>query len=112
MRIITKRMYERTNYIINYTQKSILLHPNFVATFYEIIIELYSSKNFSNMADTLFFEVIKTGLNKSATKQINEIQNEFNKQSDDIKITRSFCPRKLYPLRSGKEHKSKNFSTV
>jgi hypothetical protein len=101
MRIVTKRLYERTGYTINYFHDCVLLHPNHVDIYYEIITELFTSKDFLNMADNLFFDAIKTDLDIDTAEQISNIQKEFLEVSNDLVIEQEkYRAYSVYPFKS------------
>jgi DNA-directed RNA polymerase len=101
MRIVTKRLHERTGYTINYLHDCVLLHPNHVDIYYEIITELFTSKDFLNMADNLFFDAIKTDLDIDTAEQISNIQKEFLEVSNDLVIEQEkYRAYSVYPFKS------------
>jgi DNA-directed RNA polymerase len=99
MRIIIKKMYEKTGYRIGHIHDCIMVHPNYVEDLFVVIQEIYTGKDLKNLADRLFFEPMKEGLASDIKRKIKEIQTEFNKKKDKIKVDKkTFTPRNAYGI--------------
>jgi|JFJP01.1.fsa_nt_gi hypothetical protein len=101
MRIIVKKIYDENHYIINQLHDCGLMHPNIAPLFFEKINDIYTSDQMLNMADALFFDVIKSDLDEDTLKQVNKLQKKFHKLCDDFKITKNnFNSRFMYSYES------------
>lgn len=97
MRIIITKMFLKTNYRINHLHDCVLIHPNYVNEFYNVITEIYSSDIFVDLANKVYFEPMKEGLADNDKHKISLIQERFKKLSDDVKVSKeTFNPRHLY----------------
>jgi hypothetical protein len=78
-------MYKKQKYLIYHLHNYILLHPNYVDSFNEIVQKLYTSNKIYNMIDTLVFELIKQSLKTENQKILKTFRKEFQKNSNDFK---------------------------
>jgi hypothetical protein len=97
MRLITLKVWEKKGYTINQLHDCVLCHPNMVNTVFESIEDLYTSDIFDNLASKIFFTPMQEGLNNDSKRQILEIQEKFDKNSDFFTIIRGqFIPSFAY----------------
>jgi hypothetical protein len=97
MRIIILRMKKRHNYVINHLHDCVLIHPNYVEGFYDIVCELFCSGELSNMSYKLFFEHFTPLINSHDRPRAEKLQQAFEEIADDFKVTTdNFEPRNMY----------------
>jgi hypothetical protein len=97
IRIIAQELYKKTGYIANTLHDCILLHPNYVETLYEIIQELYSSKNIYNIAEDLIFSQLRSQISSEYYDAFDLMVLDYFEQCDDFEADiGNFEPRHLY----------------
>jgi hypothetical protein len=86
MRLIIKRIHEKTGYIINHLHDCVLIHPNYVNVFYEVISEIYTSKEMMHLAKNLLFDPMKSDLDSDTLKEVEELEKDFYCNADSFEI--------------------------
>jgi len=103
MRMFIYRFYERTGRKINHLHDCVMLHPNDVAIFYDIVTEIYCSPFMRTLVQDLVFSRMKSDTTGSVLDRIIEVEKEFLSNKDDIILTPSvFDPRKCYRYEGAK----------
>jgi hypothetical protein len=77
-------MREKHGYTINHLHDCILLHPNYVDKFYDVVQDIYRSDELYRVTDNLFFDHIANSVSKDTQKKINAIRKEFNENADEF----------------------------
>jgi DNA-dependent RNA polymerase len=99
MRIIISKIHKLTNYRINHLHDCVLIHPNFVDTFYDVITEIYTGGYLNDLARRLYFEPMAEGVSEDVREEIKKIQNKFENNMEKIVITKeNFESRNMYVL--------------
>jgi len=96
MRYYIRKMHEKKNYIINHLHDCVILHPNFVDDFYEIVEELYKSDKLYNIIDNLIFEQMRTSLSITSRLKLDEIKAKYILLCDDFKNEINFESKNIY----------------
>lgn len=97
MRTFINLMHDKTKYTIGHIHDCVLLHPNYVDDFYEVVSELYTSEKMHNLAKDLFFDPIKSSVDEETKGIIEKHEEEFFKLASDFKVTKeNFEPRNMY----------------
>jgi hypothetical protein len=97
MRHIINRMYERCGYSINHLHDCVLMHPNYVDDFYEVVRELYCSNNWNHLAGTLFLEPFKGSLDEGTLADVLILEKNFYLLADNFSVDKvTFDPRNMY----------------
>jgi hypothetical protein len=73
----------------------IILHPNYVEDFYNIINELYRSEDMYYLAERLVFNPMKTSIS-SKSDELDQIKKEYLSLCDDFKEEMNFNPKKIF----------------
>lgn len=91
------RMYEKHKYTINHLHDCVLIHPNYVNDFYEIVEELYSSDKLYNIIETSVFEPAEHSLSKEGTHVVQKARETFLKLSDEFRDElKNHLPENIY----------------
>jgi len=97
MRKIIRTIHEQTGYTINHVHDCVILHPNYVNTFYDVVEDVYTSDFMKDLAKKCFFEPMKESLADDFIKEINELQEKFELNAYDIRIEKGkFDARNMY----------------
>jgi hypothetical protein len=97
MRIFITKMYEKRKYIISHSHDSVLLHPNYVKTFYEIVAEVYKDEKMLSLADDLVFNVFQNHVGSDYKEKLEKIREEFHSYGDTLIL--DFNPLDMYKLK-------------
>jgi hypothetical protein len=91
------RMKKKYGYTINHLHDCVLVHPNHVDEFYEIVNELYSTDILYNIIETSVFEPAKNAVSIKGAKKIERLRKQFYKDCDDFKEELSeHLPENIY----------------
>jgi len=97
MRMFIYRFYEQTGKKLNHLHDCVMLHPNDVAIFYDIVTEIYCSPSLETLIHDLVFSRMKNDTTGSVLEKILEIEKEFLSNKDTFKLTPEvFDPKKCY----------------
>ena len=97
MREIIAKVYEKTKQRINHLHDCVILHPNEVDTFYEVVKDIYCNPKMLEMADNLVFKPFMSKTKGPSQMKLKEIQKKFNKNKDLFVIKESeLNPYHLY----------------
>ena len=103
MRIFIQKFYKKTKKRLNHLHDCVMLHPNDVEHFYNIVSEVYCDEKMSTLAEDLFFNQIKKDLAGEPLVNFEKLEKKFLKNSDDFTITKEiFDPRKCYKYEGSK----------
>jgi len=86
MRIIINKLYEKTNRkcLIQHIHDAILIHPNYVYTFYHIINKIYNEeKLLDNLLKKCILNVNLPSMRSESIKKVLEIYNTVFENSND-----------------------------
>jgi len=100
IRYFIRNFAEKYNYKINHLHDCILLHPNYVDNFYDLVTELYKSENLYYMSENLVFDPMKPFLSVDSRYKLDKIKKEFLSLCDNFKDEMDFDPRNLYRYES------------
>lgn len=90
-------MRKKEKYTINHLHDCVLLHPNYIDSFYVIVEDLYKSDKLYNLAFYSLFDHVKNNVSNSSAEKIKEIMEEFIAQCDDFADELKHCePRNIY----------------
>lgn len=90
-------MEEKHHYKINHLHDCVLVHPNYVGAMYDVISEVYCSDELYDMANNLFFNPIRQHLSDDARLSLDNLQKEFEENSDKFRDELKNCnPRNVY----------------
>jgi hypothetical protein len=79
----------------------VIIHPNYVDDFYNVVKEVYSSEEIYNIMDTLVFEPFLQSISTESRKQLEALISEYKSYCDDFKDDLGkFNPRSLYKFES------------
>jgi hypothetical protein len=78
-------MYTRHKVKISHLHDCVLLHPNDVQSFYDLVYDIYSKPELHQIADSLFFEHIKNVISGDSRSKIEELQAQFHQKADIFK---------------------------
>jgi hypothetical protein len=97
MREIILRMIQK-GYYINHVHDSIMLHPNYVESLYEVIDNIYTDPEyFKDLLKKTFVDIAASVVNHDAARSIKAMYNEFNQKCDKFVITKGvFNSKNLY----------------
>lgn len=99
MRIIIREIHRKTGYAVGHVHDCVLIHPNYVDVFYEVVRDIYTGDCLDNLADKLFFEPMKEGLADDYRTLITSIQQQFHELADDVHVSRDvFEPTFAYSM--------------
>jgi hypothetical protein len=97
MRLIIMGIYKKNGYIINHLHDCVILHPNYIDSFQEVITEIYTSEQILHLAKNLLFDPIKSDLDASTLEKIEELEKEFFDNVDSFEINKDiFKPFNMY----------------
>jgi hypothetical protein len=95
MRLIVKNMYTNFKYRVDQLHDCVLLHPNYVDSFYQVIEDIYKSEPFTNYMNSHVFAEFKSIISSDKFKLFDELVREFNEnQNHTFKVSGDF--RKVY----------------
>jgi hypothetical protein len=98
IRIMSEEPY---SYTINHLHDCVIIHPNYVDDFYNVVKEVYSSEEIYNIMDTLVFEPFLQSISTESRKQLEALISEYKSYCDDFKDDLGkFNPRSLYKFES------------
>lgn len=90
-------MHEKYNYTINHLHDCVLVHPNHVDHFYEIVRRLYTSDKLYNIIETSVFGPAEHSLSKESTHVVQKARETFLKLSDDFRNElKDHVPENIY----------------
>jgi len=95
LRIIIRNFAEKMNYNINNLHDCIILHPNYVEDFYNMINELYHSDDMYYLAERLVFQPMKSSISIKSD-ELDKIKQEYLLLCDDFKNEMKFDPKNIY----------------
>lgn len=91
------RMYEKHGYIINHLHDCVLVHPNYVEGFYDIVQELYSSNKLYNILETSVFEPAEHSVSEESAIVVQKARENFLKLSDNFEEElKNHLPENIY----------------
>ena len=97
MRKFLMECYKKTGKKINHLHDCVMLHPNDVDIFYEIVSDVYCSPYMKTLANDLIFEVMKQDVRGPELAEIQKLQEQFNSNMDDFSLKKEvFVPRNCY----------------
>ena len=97
MRMFIYRFYKQTGKKLNHLHDCIMLHPNDVDIFYNIVTEIYCSPFMETLIQDLVFSPMKSDTTGVVLEKILEIEKEFVSNKNKIKLTSEiFDPKKCY----------------
>lgn len=103
MRMFIYQFYKKTGKKLNHLHDCVMLHPNDVAIFYEIVTDIYCSPYMETLISDLVFAPMKGATAGSVLEKIIEIEKEFLSNKDKIILTpESFDPKKCYRYEGAK----------
>lgn len=103
MRMFIYRFYKRTGKKINHLHDCVMLHPNDVAVFYDVVTEVYCSPFMSTLIQDLVFSRMKSDTTGPVLERIIEVEKEFLSNKDDMILTPVvFDPKKCYRYEGAK----------
>jgi DNA-directed RNA polymerase len=91
MRLLINKLSKKTKNIPSHIHDCVLLHPNDVDTFYDIVTEIYCNKNMSTLANDLIFACFKKNTVGDIHSNIINIELEFNKNKEQFNINPKYC---------------------
>lgn len=95
MRLIIKDMYNNHGYRVDQLHDCILLHPNYVDSFYQVIENIYKSEPFINYMNSHVFAEFKSLISSDKFELFDELVDKFNSNLNlDFKVSGDF--RKVY----------------
>lgn len=95
MRSIIRKMYEHHDYRVDQLHDCILLHPNYVDSFYKVVEDIYKGECFTDYMNTYVFQEFRGIISSDKLKEFDKLVDKFNKDQDpDFKISGDF--RKIY----------------
>ena len=103
MREFITKFYDRTGHKLNHLHDCVMLHPNDVDIFYEVVSDVYCNPRMHTLAQDLLFSRFKIDTIDECRKTIADIEEKFVKNMDEIKLTRNtFSPKKCYRYEGAK----------
>ena len=97
MRLTISRIWSKRKYVIGQLHDCFMVHPNHARIVHETLREIYTDGTLTDIANTLYFEPMKEGLNDDAKKQIEGIQKEFQDNADTfVLMPESFDIKNVY----------------
>ena len=103
MRMFIYRFYKQTGNKLNHLHDCVMLHPNDVDIFYNIVTEIYCSPLMETLIQDLVFSRMKSDTAGPVLEKILEIEKEFLSNKDTIKLTPEvFDPKKCYRYEGAK----------
>jgi hypothetical protein len=100
LRYFITEMKEKYNTNINHLHDCVILHPNNVDDFYDLVDALYTDGSLLKIADELVFEQLSSSVSRSAQNEIEELKLEFDALCDGFENEITFDPRNLYKFES------------
>jgi hypothetical protein len=95
MRLIVKNMYTKYNYRCDQLHDCILLHPNHVDSFYQVVEDIYKSEPLINYMNSHVFAEFKSIISSDKFELFDELVKKFNKNQNPLfKVSGDF--RKIY----------------
>lgn len=76
-------MRERHGYTVNHLHDCVLVYCNFVENFFDLVKEIYSSRELYDMCDRLFFDHVSSHVSEHTKKEIEELKEKFKEGCDD-----------------------------
>ena len=103
MRMFLDKFYKQTGKKLNHLHDCVLLHPNDVGSFYNIVTEIYCSPFMKTLAQDLVFSSMKSDTRGQVLGKLIEKEKEFISNMDNFELTPSiFDPRKCYRYEGAK----------
>ena len=103
MRIFLCKFYEQTGRRLNHLHDCVMLHPNDVNIFYQIVSQVYCNPSMNTLADDLVFSRMELDLVGEPLENILKLKKEFTKNMDDFELTPpKFDPKKCYRYEGAK----------
>jgi hypothetical protein len=96
LRFYIRKFEEKYHYNINHLHDCIILHPNYVESFYDLVKELYSSDELYYMSETLVFDQIRSSLSSGSQSKLENIKAEYLLLCDNFKDCMKFDPKNIY----------------
>jgi hypothetical protein len=91
------RMRDKYKYTINHLHDCVLIHPNHVEGFYDIVNELYSSRKLYDILETSVFEPAEHSVSEESVEFVKSKKKIFEKLSDDFADElKNHSPKNLY----------------
>jgi hypothetical protein len=90
-------MRDRCKYTINTLHDCVLLHPNYVPHFYDLVYEVFTSKDLYNVAFTCIFDVIRSDLSSTSIPILDHLEQQYKDNCHDFfDELKNLKPRFLY----------------
>ena len=103
MRMFIYRFHKQTGKKLNHLHDCVMLHPNDVNIFYDIVRDIYCSPFMETLVQDLVFSRMKSDTTGSVLEKIIEIEKEFVLNKGEIKLTPEvFDPKKCYRYEGAK----------
>ena len=97
MRIFLQKYYEITKRRLNHLHDCIMVHPNDVSIFYEIVREVYCDPKMNTLAKDLFFARMKIDLTGDPLEKVKKLEEKFYENMDEFDLNLNvFDPKKCY----------------
>lgn len=87
-------MREKEGYTINHLHDCVLVHPNYIDPFYEIVRDLYASRKLYDYVFEGVFEEAKRVLSRDSSEAVDFLINRFKEQCDDFEDSLGECCEK------------------
>jgi hypothetical protein len=95
MRLIVKNMFESHEYRVDQLHDCVLLHPNQVDAFYEVVEGIYKGEYFIDYMNSHVFTEFKSILSSDKFEEFDRLVSDFNQEQDStFKVSGDF--RKIY----------------
>ena len=103
MRMFIYRFYKQTGKRLNHLHDCIMINPNDVGVFYDIVTDIYCAPFMQTLIQDLVFSRMKSDTAGPVLEKIIEIEKEFLLNKDEIKLsTESFNPKNNYRYEGAK----------
>lgn len=103
MRMFIQEFYDVKKQKINHLHDCVMLHPNDVDAFYNIVKKIYCSEKMSTLVEDLVFKRMKNNTVGVARETLERLENDFIKNKAGFKLNSdTFDPRKCYRYEGAK----------
>ena len=103
MRMFIHKFYKQTGKKINHLHDCVMIHPNDVDIFYNIVTEVYCNPFMNTLAQDLMFSRMKQDIVGKPLEKMLKLESEFVSNMDDFELKPdTFDPRKCYRYEGAK----------
>jgi hypothetical protein len=103
MRIFLQEFYNKTKKRLNHLHDCVMMHPNDVDVFYDIVTEVYCRPVMKRLAEELVFSRMKSDLTGEPLEKVIQLEKQFLKNMGVFDLTpTTFDPRKCYRYEGAK----------